>query len=107
MTVHASVPNTMFYVFIIPLIAPSNGRLDVIELSLIPPTTEQSLNSRYQVVLNIQDDDIALQDPESVNLQLGISPQSSCSKVNFSPLNTTTIFVHDDDGKYSTIQQDP
>ena len=59
------------------------------------PLNEQ----RQHLLFSIQDDNIALEEPEVVTLKLGISPLSSCSNVQFSPYKITRVLILDDDGK--------
>ena len=56
-----------------------------------------------EIVLDVQDDDIALEDPEEVILQLSVPSQTSCSIVRAHPLKSTTILVFDDDGECNTL----
>ena len=51
------------------------------------------------VPLVLTDDDIALEDPEEVRLSLRVYPGSLCPNVNLIPFTSTTILIHDNDGK--------
>lgn len=69
----------------------------MVEGSIRYPTeiflTEQS----QDLMLSIDDDEIALETPETAVLELGTS--LTWSPVMLSPLQRTTIFLYDDDGK--------
>lgn len=72
--------------------------------SLLYETMPVSLeNTPEEINLDIQDDDIALEDPEEYVLMLSISPEeSACSNVQFTPLRSTRILINDDDREFTT-----
>lgn len=72
----------------------------MVEYSLNYPRTEISLQQERQPLsLNIEDDDIALEDPEVAILELRTSSGTTCPNVKISPRNSTTILILDDDSK--------
>lgn len=68
--------------------------------SLSFPDTVIPLNEPQQhLSLNLQNDNVALEDPEEVTLQLRIGPETSCPGVNIGPINSTTVLILDEDSK--------
>ena len=70
--------------------------------SFVLETTSVSIQSMAELNITIEDDDIALEDPEEVVLQL-TAPVQSCSKISLTPLKSTRIFVYDNDRECNVI----
>jgi hypothetical protein len=71
--------------------------------SLTFETSSMPLENMAEVILDIQDDEIALEDPEEAVLKLSIPPQNGCPSINFSPLKTTRILILDNDSKCNDL----
>ena len=56
-----------------------------------------SLEEAFQ--LSIHDDDVALEAPEAIILELSVYNQASCSLLNLTPFNQTQITIVDNDGE--------
>ena len=56
-----------------------------------------SLEEAFQ--LSIHDDDVALEAPEAILLELSVYNQASCSLLNLTPFNQTQITILDNDGE--------
>lgn len=64
------------------------------------PITITLHNIQKGVTLDIQDDEIALEDPEDVVMRLSVPSRASYSNVHLSPFELARLHIIDDDSKY-------
>lgn len=86
---------------------PSNGRVAALNPSLsFTPILLQLSRGQNSLPISIDNDDIALEDLESIVLQLETSSRTLCStSVKLGPQNKTTILLYDKDSKYVAMTQ--
>ena len=76
---------------------------DFLSQSLSVPNTKLCVANLQEIFqLDFIDDDIALEAPELVVLDLSVLSSVPCSDVQLTPFNGTQIIVYDDDSEYCT-----